>query len=112
MEKDLKILEEMFFDDESFEPIGYIDTNFTKEQQQAIKNLIAENKNLKEENEKILENSLDVINNMIPKSKVREKIKEINNRRIKEGECELALYGFQREAKIEVLEELLQEGDK
>ena len=48
----------------------------------------------------------------IPKSKVREKIEEIQNRRIKDGECELALHGFQREAKIEALEELLQEGDK
>ena len=47
--------------------------------------------------------------NSISKDKIREKIKEIENRRIEEGKCELAIYGFQRDAKIEVLQELLEE---
>ena len=45
----------------------------------------------------------------IPKSKVQEKIEEIENRRTEDGECELALHGFQREAKIQVLQELLED---
>ena len=45
----------------------------------------------------------------IHKNKIKAKIEEINNRKIKDGECELALHGFQREAKIDVLKELLEE---
>lgn len=48
-------------------------------------------------------------NDFISKNKIREKIEEIENRRIEEGKCELAIYGFQRDAKIEVLQELLEE---
>lgn len=48
----------------------------------------------------------------ISKDKIKEKIKEIENRRIEEGKCELAIYGFQRDAKIEVLQELLEENNE
>ena len=45
----------------------------------------------------------------ISKDKIREKIKEIKDRRLVEGECELALHGFIREGKIDILKELLEE---
>lgn len=48
-------------------------------------------------------------NYVISKDKIKAKIEEIQNRRIKDEECELALHGFQREAKIDVLQELLEE---
>lgn len=47
-------------------------------------------------------------NYVINKDKIRQKIEEIENIRNEET-CELALHGFQREAKIEVLQELLEE---
>lgn len=40
--------------------------------------------------------------------KIKAKIEEIEKRRLQDGECELALHGFQREAKIEVLQSLLE----
>lgn len=46
--------------------------------------------------------------NHISKDKIKAKIEEVQQRRENDGECELALYGFQREAKIEVLQSLLE----
>lgn len=44
--EDTEILEKLFYDDESFEPNGYIEIYFHKQEQDAIKNLIARNKEL------------------------------------------------------------------
>lgn len=70
----------------------------------------------KEKNEKLVDKTIQYDKTLeklqkdtIWKDKIREKIKEINNRRIEDGQCELALHGFQREAKIDVLKELLEE---
>lgn len=52
---------------------------------------------------------LNISNFMIPKSKIEAKIEEIEKRRLQDGECELALHEFQREAKLEVLQSLLKE---
>lgn len=60
-------------------------------------------------NYKRLQNTEAVHHIYIIKDKIREKIKEIESRRIEDGKCELAIYGFQRDAKIEVLQELLEE---
>ena len=46
--------------------------------------------------------------NYVNKDKIREKIEEIEER--DKNDC-LALHGFQREAKIDVLQELLKEGE-
>ena len=49
MEKDIKLLEDLFYEDESYEPNGYVEIFLHKEQQQAIQNLINRNKELEEE---------------------------------------------------------------
>ena len=49
-----------------------------------------------------------ILNSYISKDKIKAKIEEIQQRRENDGECELALHGFQREAKIEVLQSLLE----
>lgn len=116
MEDDIKILEEMFFDKEDFEPIGYIETHFTKEQQQAIENLIARNKELENITKQYNSYCAEAPENaqyeiviadkrffdmgifeeqFIPKSKVRE-LREIDN---------IDLLQFK-------IKELLQEGDR
>lgn len=84
-----------------------------------IKYLEKENENLYFENDRLRNKQVQVTNiiepkditlkNYISEDKIREKIKEIESRRIEEGKCELAIYGFQRDAKIEVLQELLEE---
>lgn len=71
---------------------------------------------LKEEKEKNyslkkqikLMQSINITENFVEKSKIRQKIEEIKNRKNEET-CELALHGFQREAKIDILQELLEE---
>lgn len=77
--------------------------NLIDKQKKEIEELKEKNKNLifqlKDEEKELIEVT----------DKIREKIKEIENRRIEEGKCELAIYGFQRDAKIEVLQELLEE---
>ena len=78
---------------------------------QAIENLIKENKELKKKayKKEYYEEVADVLHkDSIPKSKVKEKIEEIKARM--NNDC-IALHEFQREAKIEVLEELLKEGE-
>ena len=100
------------------------------DEMKAIENLIQENKELKERI-KGLECEIEikkyckvdeVINdltyyknlakeyqgNCIPKSKVKEKIEEIKNKM--NNDC-IALHGFQREAQIDILQELLEEGE-
>lgn len=71
------------------------------------------NKELEEEND-----TLRVIkkgflkgqhSNCVQKEKIQEKIKNIKERRDIDGACETALAGFQREAKLDVLQELLEE---
>lgn len=49
------------------------------------------------------------LDNYISKDKIKAKIEEIEKRRLQDGECELALHEFQREAKLEVLQSLLKE---
>ena len=67
MEEDIKILEDMFYDDESFEPNGYVEIFLHKNEQQAIKNLISRYKKLEEEfditkcNYEILQGDMDRI---------------------------------------------------
>lgn len=51
MEEDIKILKELFFDDESYEPNGYVETYLHKEQQKAIENIL----NRLEQDEKVIE---------------------------------------------------------
>ena len=43
------------------------------------------------------------------KEYILKRIEEIQQRRENDGECELALHGFQREAKIEVLQSFLKD---
>ena len=84
-----------------------------------IKYLEKENENLYFENDRLRNKQVQVTNiiepkditlkNYISEDKIREKIKEIESRRIEEEKCELAIYGFQRDAKIEVLQELFEE---
>ena len=89
MEEDIKILEDLFYEDESYEPNGYVEIFLHKEQQQAIQNLINRNKELEEnlKQEKMWRISLlkenedicnEVNNNYIRKSKVEEVIKKVN----------------------------------
>lgn len=40
---------------------------------------------------------------------ILKRIEEVQQRRKNDGECELALHGFQREAKIEVLQSFLKD---
>ena len=91
----------------------------------AMETLIAENKELKEEieklkiNKKFLEKQeIEYIRdraedeiNFRWKDKIKAKIEEVQQRRENDGECELPLHGFQREAKIEVLQSLLEKGE-
>lgn len=78
--------------------------------QRAINTILNLYKQEKEKNKELEEKNF-YLPGWVSKNKIREKIEEINNRRIKEGECELALHGFQREAKIDILKELLKEGE-
>lgn len=109
MEKDIKILENslMKIDKKSFNNAGYIITDLTFQEFQAIQNLIQRNKELEDTVQKLRNTIESDFSKCVPKSKIKEKIEEIKNRRIEDGECELALHGFQREAKIEILQELL-----
>ena len=80
---------------------------FTNEQKaQAIENLIKENKELKEK----AKNTMGLIGaNYIHKDKIKEKIEEIKSKM--NNDC-IALHSFQREAQIDILQELLEEGGK
>lgn len=116
LEEDIKILEDLFYDDESFEPNGYVEIFLHKNEQEAIKHLIARNKELEEKNEQYKSKNYElqreikdikgytadeiillkeeayykgrsdeninyknyVENNYIPKSKLRELLKEID----------------------------------
>ena len=53
--------------------------------------------------------SINITENFVSKDKIKQKIEEIKNRRNEEETCELALQGFQREAKIDILKELMEE---
>lgn len=65
---------------------------------------------LKEKNMHITKETVDFINShYIHKDRIKAKIEEIEKRRLQDGECELALHEFQREAKLEVLQSLLKE---
>lgn len=78
MEKDIKLLEDLFYEDESYEPNGYVEIFLHKEQQQAIKNLIKGYKLEKLKNT-IYEQSLqEALKDYIPKSKIEEVIKKVN----------------------------------
>lgn len=57
-----KILEKLFYDDESFEPNGYIEIYFHKQEQDAIKNLIARNKELEKENKNLKDINQKLLN--------------------------------------------------
>lgn len=89
--EDINILKELFFEDESYEPNGYVETYFHKEQ------LEKENKELKRKynaqpvmlnnsmyfiDSEVYENLLvDIRKNYIPKSVIRDKIEELENNR-------------------------------
>ena len=72
-----------------------------------IKNLEDKNKELENyyKNEKVLWDRKDYIS----KSKIQEKIEEIKERKDIDGACETVLAGFQREAKLDILQELLED---
>lgn len=95
LEEDIKILEDLFYDDESFEPNGYVEIFLHKNEQEAIKHLIARNKELEQnyinpskarftyfDNGK---GTKVVVEGFIPKSKVRELLKEIDEANFDEG---------------------------
>ena len=79
---------------------------FYGEHIKAIENLIKENKELKEK----AKNTMGLIGaNYIHKDKIKEKIEEIKSKM--NNDC-IALHSFQREAQIDILQELLEEGGK
>ena len=70
-----------------------------------VKKLQKKIKELEEENKKLLENSLDVINDMIPKQKVKE-IMEKLNKEIKNADTIEAIFKIKQQ---QILEELLED---
>lgn len=62
-------------------------------------------KELEEENKKLLENSLDVINDMIPKQKVKDKMEKLN-KEIKNADTIEAIFKIKQQ---QILEELLED---
>ncbi len=126
-----KMLKDVKYTNEDFAKAIETILNLIEKQDNKIKFLLDDEKSLKEMNRnqvKIIERQQKEIekygqqidlefveknfiekNKVVSKDKIREKLKEIENRRIEEGKCELAIYGFQRDAKIEVLQELLEE---
>ena len=132
MEEDIKVLEE-YLEELQFAELKEIVAKkdickvIEYEQLQAIENLIGRNKELEEKKKRqsiaIIEYQ-DLLENSIPKSKVRDKIEEIKrlkksaeyliNERIVIAESDSLNYGKKQAhcCDIELLEQLLQEGDK
>lgn len=132
MEKDIKNLEEIINLCEK--EIDNNDNNLTAildlEDLKSLRNLINRNKKLEKElEEKDMQHELELIGkeeytkssmgeiieqyytaneDCIPKSVIQEKIEEIKSRN---DDC-IALHEFQREAKIDILQELLEEKEK
>lgn len=130
MEEDIKILSKFrnynkFYKEKDGKLTITIDLDLKTELDNAIENLINRNKELEKENEILKKDFTDLckLKNVIPKSKIKEKIEELekeysrqvkvfNNEKNEKCKEELMVYIQRLQGKIYILKEILQEGEK